>query len=344
MSDLSEIAPLAGEKKQKAEPRAFSPDEMITCNECLRANAPTRNTCIYCAAILQDDPEIGVAGDSAGAPSGESDNKCSVILLPGGNPDLSESEIGEAASLACLSKDYLAACLSIGQPLPLACGLTVESATRLTDRLQTLGLETLAIAEEDLNGETFPRRVRGFKFYDDVLVSVSAGKREELSFRWDELVLIVLGRLIVNRVELEQPKSRRNKKPEERRELSSDDAVLDIFTKARDDGWRVMAGSFDFSCLGEKKNALAAENIGLLAESLCERAKHAQFDESYTRLRRALSVAWPVEPQQKTQTWRHAGVGKYSVTTTTIQNNEIQFTRYSRLRHYLRLRELRNKG
>jgi len=344
LSSLNEKAPLAGEKRQEGEARAFTPDEMITCDECLRANAPTRNTCIYCAATLKDDTEVGTAGDPAVAVSQESDDKFSVILLPGENPDLSASEIGEAASLVGFKADDLAGCLVVGQPLPLACGLPVESATRVTNLLQSLGLETLVIAEADLHGETLPTRVRGFEFYDDVLVAVSAGKRQELSFRWDELLLIVFGRLIVNRVELEQPNSRRKKKPAERRELSSDDAVLDIFTDAGDDGWRVTAGNFDFSCLGEKKNALAAENMGLLTRSLRAQAKNAQFDDSYNRLRRALSVAWPVEMQQRNQTWRRAGVGKLIMTTTTIQNNELQFTRYSRLRHYLRLCELRNKG
>src|SRR5947209_2187413 len=32
--------------------RGFAPDQMVTCEECLRANPPTRATCLYCAAPL----------------------------------------------------------------------------------------------------------------------------------------------------------------------------------------------------------------------------------------------------------------------------------------------------
>ena len=33
-------------------PRSFSPAEMVTCEACLRANPPTRPSCLYCGERL----------------------------------------------------------------------------------------------------------------------------------------------------------------------------------------------------------------------------------------------------------------------------------------------------
>ena len=37
---------------EPSEPQGFSADQMIRCEECLRANPPTRASCLYCAAPL----------------------------------------------------------------------------------------------------------------------------------------------------------------------------------------------------------------------------------------------------------------------------------------------------
>src|SRR5215208_2607295 len=33
-------------------PRPFAPEQLVACDECLRANAPTRMNCLYCGAAL----------------------------------------------------------------------------------------------------------------------------------------------------------------------------------------------------------------------------------------------------------------------------------------------------
>jgi hypothetical protein len=272
LSDKNELAPLREEGVRKAEPRAFAPEEMVTCNECLRANAPIRDTCLYC---------------SAGLPRSSS-----------------------------------------SQP-----------AAGKLETLRVLGLETLAAADIEADAEPPPKRIRALEFTDDFLVASPTGAGEKESVRWDALVLLVTGRLIVNRLEIEQPRSRRNKKPAERRELSSDDAVLDLYTNGRDGGWRIGAGSFDFSCLGPAKSVLASENFVTLINTIRERAQNVVFDDSYAKARRALAEVWPVEQRTESHGWRRAGAGKFSMTTATVHDNEAQFTRYSHLRHHLRLRE-----
>jgi hypothetical protein len=71
---------------------------------------------------------------------------------------------------------------------------------------------------------------------------------------------------------------------------------------------------------------------------LRERATKAQFDDSYAQARAALEIVWPLEPQTKIGEWRRSGAGKFDTATVTTTDNEDQFTRYSRLRHYLRTR------
>jgi hypothetical protein len=260
------------QRASKAGPRAFALEEMVTCSECLRANAPIRDACLYCSAVL---------------PHGSS-----------GRPSAGKLEV-----------------------------------------LRLLGFETLASADMEADAEPPPKRIRALEFTDEFLVASPTGASEKESVRWDALVLLVTGRLIVNRLEVEQPKGGRKKKPAEKRELTSDDTVLDLYTRASD-GWRIAASSFDFSCLGPAKSALALENFVTLINTIRERATKAVFDDSYAKARRALAEVWPVEQRTESHGWKRAGAGKFSMTTATVHDNEAQFTRYSHLRHHLRLREL----
>jgi len=320
--------------------QAFSLEEMVTCSECLRPNPPTRNACFYCAAPLPLSSGIDKHQQPGQIPGQSTQRGYSVVLLPQGDIALTDNGLSEVASLLRFRVDELTALLSRRQPLPLAYVTSVEAANQRKDRLSALGLNALIIADEDLEHVPSPKKIRALELSEDSLAGVATNDRKKIAVRWDEIVLIVAGRVIVKRVEVEQPKSRRNQRPAESRELSHDDAVLDIYTSARDGGWRITARSFDFSCLEEKKSVLAVENIGVLADSLKERANHAHFYDLHARVRRALAAIWPVEVQTESSGWRRAGASKYTMTTTNIHDNEAQFTRYSRLCHYLRLRAL----
>lgn len=272
-TDHDDSAPIAALEESRPAARGFAPGEMITCDACLRANAPTRTTCMYCAAtLLGADPQ--------------SDQKVVVA----------------------------------------------EEVSKV------LGVEP---SEVQMNDPAKPlRKIRALEFSEETITGFPTGSRERLSVPWDQLVLLVTGRLLVNRVEVEQAKSRRNKKPAERRELSSDDIVLDIYTRDRESGWRIGALSFNFSCLGDAKSSLTTENFGKLISAIRERAPEATFDDQYTSVRKTLASIWPVEPKNEAGGWKRAGAGKFSMTTATVMDNEAQFTNYSRLRHRMRLREI----
>jgi hypothetical protein len=158
----------------------------------------------------------------------------------------------------------------------------------------------------------------------------------EVDVARSNVVLLVTGRLVEKRVEVKEVKSRG---PEDEildtSELFSDEAVIDLYTSAHSETWRVQANGFDFSCLRGEKSLLASENIGRLQTLLAANATNAGLDDSYNRLRPLLDLVW--EPEQETQScgWRRERPGKLTFGTATIHSNESQFTRYSRLLFYL---------
>jgi hypothetical protein len=64
------------------------------------------------------------------------------------------------------------------------------------------------------------------------------------------------------------------------------------------------------------------------------RASSIESDESYDTFRNMLGSVWPSEPETQSQGWRRELPGKYSLAAATVNSNETQFNRYSRLRRY----------
>ena len=167
---------------------------------------------------------------------------------------------------------------------------------------------------------------------------------ERVSVRWDDLTLIVAGRLLVNRVEVEERRRRGRPEPRDTRELFSDEAVLDLYTGASVGGCRITANAFDFSCLGVEKAMTTFENLTTLLGKLRERAPNVELDDSYVSLRPVLQNVWPLEAQTRKGDWRRSGAGKFDIATVTTTDNKAQFNRYSRLRHRLKSREMDGSG
>ena len=84
----------------------------------------------------------------------------------------------------------------------------------------------------------------------------------------------------------------------------------------------------------------AVENFIALTNVLRGRASRAEFDDSYVRVRQMLTAVWPLEQATRKGEWRRSGAGKFDLSTVTTTDNATQFTRYSRLRRWLRAREL----
>lgn len=334
----------------EAKPRTFTAGEMISCDACLRANPPTRAACLYCGANLpvtgsERDSELAgeaissTAGSTADPGENVSDGYY-IVLTPNQTNRASESSLSEIASILELQVSELQGVFAGSRSVPVARASTPEQAAQIKEKLQALGIVADAISEQGLALDIPTRKIRALELSDAGFVGVRVSDGGKVSTPWDDLVLIVAGRLLVNRVEVEERRRRGRMQPLGTRELFSDESVLDLYTKSTDSGWRISSSSFDFSCLGSEKAITAFENFSALLNLLRARAPDVEVDASYPGLRAVLANVWPLEPQTRKGDWRRSGAGKYDLATVTTTDNEMQFNRYSRLCHRLKLRDL----
>lgn len=253
-----------------------------------------------------------------------------------------EPALADAAALLKLKPAELARIVGAAQPLPLTPTPTLDEAERIVEGLSALGIQTVILPNGDLHLDLAARKIRALEYSEDSLTGVTTGSDAKVTMGWDEITLVVTGRLLSNRIELEERRRRGRKQTVDSRQLSADESVLDLYAKSQEGNWRILAASFDFSCLGAAKSVTAFQNFAELVKFLRERAPGAYFDDAYARTRAILEIVWPLEPQVKRGEWRRSGAGKFDTTTATVTDNEAQFTRYSRLRHCLRLRDLEN--
>ena len=321
---------------EPSEPQGFSPEQMIRCEECLRANPPTRVSCLYCGAPLPVTETSARLRKPVLRPPEKHQPGYNNILIP---PErvLPDETINETAALLKLSLENVQALISQSVPLPVARTASREEAELVTERLRDLGITCTTLSDEELGllfSDNTVKRVRAMRF-DDSLLTMQLAGGEEIEVSWSDIILILPGRLIETRVEV---KERLTRKPEKElldtSEFFRDEAVIDLYTSAQSFTWRVSASGFDFSCLASEKALIVNENITRLQRLLAAKAVSARFDDSYPRVRNLLELAWSSQQETQSSGWRREGPGKLSVGLATTKSNETQFTRYSRLRYH----------
>jgi hypothetical protein len=320
-----------------AEPRYFAPEQMVRCEACLRANPPTRTSCLYCGEALP------VTAEGLQRPTLRQLEKWeqgyNTILLPKSATHTAAEALGEIAGWLRLGAEDLKMIIEADQPLPLARAATQSEADLIERKLNGLGFGVLTVADQSLMpDETGPRRARALDFDKDALHLYPTGGGVSSKIEWADFLLLVAGRLFTRQLDVEERRRRGSEREiVNASEVSADEAVLDLYEAGPDAGWRISANNFDFSCLGQKKSLLAAENFQTLVALLRQCAPQAIFDDSYNRARQALSAVW--RPEQRTESGglRHGRFGKFNTGSITIIDYQMQFTRYSRLRHFLKL-------
>jgi hypothetical protein len=325
-----------------AKPQSFALAEMVTCEACLRANPPTRSNCFYCAAILPViRNETQSTRECVGEPSPDANINsgfCMVLELKQSRT-LDELTLAQIAELLQLATTEVQSAIGFGRPVPLLRAATLEQATMLVERLERLGIGADVFRMDTLNLDVPTKKIRALEFSESGLAArlMSGGR---IALPWDDLILMVTGRLVINRKESEARRRRGGSQPLDSRELFSDEPVIDLYTSSDEIGCRISSSSFDFSCLGTAKAMTGFENFTTLGRLLNSRAPNMELDDSYRSLRAVLTNIWPLEPQTGKVEWRRSGVGKTNVATVTTIDNEIQFNRYSRLRQQVKLRAL----
>ena len=321
--------------------RRFRPEELVACEDCLRANAPTRMNCLYCGAPLPMTERSAALRRPALRKLEEWENGFNVVLHPPCSKAVPET-IEEIATMLRLDAARLSEIAESGTPLPVARAASSEEAELIVGRLKARGLDAEVLADEAL--ARTPVRVRALAFDTDSLVLLPTAEAEPARVAWSEIVLLVEGRIVTRRVEFEEQPSKLLGRGRlvEAREVASDESVLDIYTSHEGDaareGFRVLANGFDYSCLDENKGLLAIDNFKRLVAELRERSKQAAFDGEYARLRGTLTCVWPPSERTESGGLKRDRPGRLNTESVTVVSNEGQFTRYARLRRQLALR------
>jgi len=335
--DFDTFARASGPAETSEPLRRFAADELVACEKCSRSNAPTRTNCLYCGEPLPVTERSASLRRPALKRLEEWEQGFSVVMLPRGGEELSPEDISDAASLLRLDAERLGEIVGSRRALPLVRATSDEDAALFVKRIGALGIRAEVFADVIL--EKQPERVRAFALNEDALVCWTSPEEEPSCLSWTEIALIVVGRVVTRRVEVEQRQAKLSNRSRvvDTRELTSDEAVLDIYTQGGD-GFRVLADGFDYSCLGAGKRLLARENFDALAAALRERSPSAVFDDEHTRLRTLLSAAWPPSERTGSSGLRRERTGRFNTESVTTISNETQFTRYARLRLQLLLR------
>ena len=342
MSREDEFSELNGQDTQDATtaPRRFTPEQLVACESCLRANAPTRMNCLYCGAPLPQTASSAELRRPTLKKLEEWEQGFNVVLLPRGTKELTPEANASAASLLRLDAARLTEIVGSGRALPLARASSAAEGELVVQRLGALGLAAELFADEELAKP--PARARALTLDEDALVCWPGLDGEPRRFAWSEVLLLVKGRVVTKRVEVEERRDKLGGRGEvvETREIATDEAVLDIYaaSQSEEDCFRVMADGFDYSCLGADKGLLARENFVKLVEALRARATAAVFDDEYASTRALLSAAWPPAERTESAGLRRERPGRFNTEAATVVTNEPQFTRYSRLRRRLALR------
>src|SRR5690242_19701993 len=165
---------------------------MIRCDECLRANPPTRVSCLYCVAPLPLTETSARLIKPVLRPPEKHQSGYNNILLPHdqASPD---KVVADAAALLKLSVENVRSYLSQSLALPVTHTASRVEAELVTDRLRELGLDCLTVSDDELGDAV--RRVRSMAF-DDVSLTIN---HEQARLSWSDIVLIVTGRLFETR-------------------------------------------------------------------------------------------------------------------------------------------------
>jgi hypothetical protein len=309
---------------------------MVRCDACLRANPPTRVNCLYCAAVLPHDETTAKLLKPTLRPLGKWELGYNNILLPP-VANLTDANLTEIASLLKLRPEDLALILASSTPVPLARAATVDEAQLVQRSLKDLGIDSSIMPDADPGtDDPGPIKVRAVDIIETGIIAYHNPEETGTPVSWSDFELLVAGRLIVKRLEQrEQRKSREENRILATNEFASDEMVFDLYTRGQNIPYRIAANSFDFSCLGPGKGLLATENILNLLQLFRHHAPQTAFDEGFNAARKALEPVWPFEQESQSTGWRRRPFGKYSLGSVLELNNEQQFLRYSRLRHYL---------
>ncbi len=313
----------------RSEEIGFSPDQLKQCVKCGKPNAPDRAACLYCGKEF----ESGKVGrlNIRELESWEKGFNVVLVDIRNANADAAAREL---SSVLGTEAETLKQMLGSGYQLPVARLESESLAERVADRFADLGIECRIIADEVLNADTRPVRLRSIEFENDAIRLIPFNTGGAPTLRHEAVALIVIGMIIEDRTESVTRRGRRDTKVLNESQVSHDEPVIDIYSRQDATGWRIPATGFDFSCLGADKTLLASDNMRRLIARLAEFSPSAKIADQYGAVRSLLEHCWTSE-SEKDARMVGARVGRKDVESVVRRNNLGQWTKYSRLQRHL---------
>ena len=306
----------------RSEEIGFAPDKLVTCPNCGRANAPNRPTCLYCGA----PSDGGSAGDRLEIRSIESwESGFNIVILDAGSGDI-EKAADVMADVAGGDRERLQTAIESGKQIPIVRVASAEQGRWVYEKLEALGIKTAVIDDAVLQANLPPLRLRSIGFEADRLNLGLFNVDEIYPIASDDLVLIVAGTIIEGRDESVERRKLRGPKMLNEASMSSDEPILDLYSRNDPLGWRIPARGFDFSCLGSEKSLFVGENMKKLVARLVEFAPGARLSADYLSFVSLIEPVWPSEVRREGRI-----LDRKDVSTVLITNNAMQFTKYSRM-------------
>ncbi len=301
----------------------FSPEELVACGACGKANAPNRPACLYCGTALE---QSGITRFEIREPEGW-ESGFNVVVIETSDADLDRAAV-HMASLLRTERDVMSSILTAGAALPLARVESESQAKGVAEKLAELGIKTMIVADDSLHPKSPPARLRSIVFEGDKLNLELFNGSGIRSLERNELALIVPGIILEARAESIEKRKLRGSKTLSETETSTDGLVIDIYSRNDPTGRRIPASGFDFSCLGSDKSLTVVENMRKLVARLADFSPSAKLIQDYARVRLILEYAWPSESKRESQ---HIKLSRKEVSNVFTSSNVTQLTKYSRL-------------
>jgi len=197
--DISLFADLP---QAQSEPKAFASDQMMRCDECLRANPPTRGACLYCGAALGKSLVKAEPPKPQLRPLEKWEHGFNNILIGRAAAQFSQATMEQAAALVKLNSADLARIINSETPLPVARAANRDEAELIQQSLEPLGLQTRILSDESL-GQNPPQRLRTVDMFPETL-ALHPTSGEPTVIAWSDLTLMVTGRLFEKQVEVKE--------------------------------------------------------------------------------------------------------------------------------------------
>lgn len=311
---------------------AYSSEEMIACGKCLRANPPNRLKCLYCGGQLEFSDEQTAFLKPVLRKLEAWEKGFNLIYMPDDSNEIDERKIKEISRMTRHEKEVLEKLFEAQKPLPLARAESEKEAAIVKQRFEESGIQTVLLSDEKLAVENPPKRLRGMEFSDDTILLRIFNTDEVFEARSEDLLLVVTGAVFQKRVEATEKHNKRGENALlNASETATDERLFDIYFNGNDTGFRIEQKGFDFSCLGQEKSLLAAENIKRLVKKLKAFAPKAKLVEDYLQIRAALGNVWEIAERRDSKGLVRKGLGKFNLGNVTFVSNLEQFTKYSRM-------------